>query len=71
MQYVTIQLASHLDVLYIVEFSFRSNGSQWRSICAFGAYTKVSLIGFFGGSILSKARNLLNIYKINKKILIN
>ena len=40
---VTTQLASHLDVLYFVEFSFKSNNSQWRSICVFGAYIQVSL----------------------------
>ena len=33
---VTVQLAGHLDVLYSVEFSFRSKGSHWRSICVFG-----------------------------------
>ena len=56
LQYITVQLA-YLDVLYTVEFSFRSNNFQWRSICVF----RISLIGFFGGSILSKARNLSNI----------
>ena len=61
LQYVTVQLASHLHVLYTIEFSFRSNSSQWRSICIFGAYIEVSLIGFFGGSISSKAGNLSNI----------
>ena len=49
MQYVTVQLASHLDVLYTVEFSFKSNGSQQRSICVFGAYIEASLTGFSGG----------------------
>ena len=44
---VTIQLASHLDVLYTIEFSFRSNGSQWISICVFEAYIHVSLRKFF------------------------
>ena len=34
----TVQLASYMDVLYIIEFSLRSNGSQWRSICVFEAY---------------------------------
>ena len=58
---VTIQLASHLDVLYSLEFSFRSNGSQLRSICVFGAYIHINLIQFFGRSILSKVRNLSNI----------
>ena len=61
LQYVTVQLASHLDVLYTVLFSFRSNGSQWRSICVFGVYIVVSLTGLFGGSILFKVRNLSNI----------
>ena len=58
---VTIQLASHLDVLYTVEFSFRFNGSQQRSTCVFGAHIQVSLREFFEGSILSKAQNLSNI----------
>ena len=40
---VTVQLASHLDVLYSIEFSIKSNGSQWRSICVFGAYIHASL----------------------------
>ena len=61
MHNITIQLASHLDVLYFVEFLFKSNGSQWISICIFGAYIQVSLTEFFGGSILSKAGNLSNI----------
>ena len=56
-----IQLASYLNLLYKIEFSFRSNNSQWRSICVFGAYIEVSLIEFFGGSILSKTKNLSNI----------
>ena len=58
---VSVQLASHLNVLYTLEFSLRFNGSQWRSISVFGAYIEVSLIEFFGGSILSKAGNLSNI----------
>ena len=49
LQYVTVQLASHLQVLYAIEFSFRSNGCQRRSICVFGAYIEVNLIGFLGG----------------------
>ena len=61
MHNITIQLASHLDVLYYVEFSFRSNGSQWRSVCVFGAYIHVSLTQFFEGFILSKAGNLSKI----------
>ena len=40
---VTVQLASQLGVLYFVEFSFRSNNSQWRSICVLGVYIQVSL----------------------------
>ena len=51
---VIVQLASHLDVLYYVGFSFRSNGSQWRSICVFGAYIQVSLTQFFGGPYCSR-----------------
>ena len=61
MQNITVQLASHLDVLYIVEFSFKSNSSQRRSICVFGAYNHVSLREFFEGSILFEAQNLSNI----------
>ena len=45
---VTIRLASHLDVLYSVEFSLRSKCSQWRSICVFGAYIQVNLTQFLG-----------------------
>ena len=58
---VTIQLLSHLDVLYSVEFSFKSNGSQWRSyMCIWSVYLgKFERV--FGGSILSKAQNLSNI----------
>ena len=44
---VTVPLASHLDVLYFLEFSFISNVSQWRSICVFRVYIKVKLIEFF------------------------
>ena len=44
---MTIQLASHLDVFYTVEFSFKSNGSQWRSTCVFGEYILVNLREFF------------------------
>ena len=40
----TVQLVSHLDMLYTVEFSFKSNSSQWRSICVFEAYIQLSLI---------------------------
>ena len=50
---VRVQLASHLDVLYIVEFSFRSDGSQRRSICVFGAYIQEILTKFFWGSYCS------------------
>ena len=46
---VIVQLASHLDVLYYVDFTFRSNGFQWRSICVCGTYIQVSLIQFLGG----------------------
>ena len=46
---VTIQLASHLNLLYIVEFSFKSNSFQWRSICVFGIYIQVILREFFVG----------------------
>ena len=46
---VTIQLASHLDVLYIVEFSFKSTDSQQRSICVIGVYIQVSLRNFLKG----------------------
>ena len=42
-------------------FFFKSNDSQWRSICVFGGYIQVSLREFFGGFVLSKARNLSNI----------
>ena len=58
---VTIPLARHMDVLYTLKLSFRSNSSQWRSICIFEVYIHISLIEFFGGSILSKAWNLSNI----------
>ena len=37
---VTIELASHVDVLYTMEFSFKSDGSQWRSVCVFRAYIR-------------------------------
>ena len=47
MHNVFVQLASHLDVLYNVEFSFKSNGAQRRSICVFGEYIQVILIEFF------------------------
>ena len=53
---VTIQLASHLDVLYKIEFSFRSNGSQWRSTCVFGAYIHISLRQFLGGPYCPRYR---------------
>ena len=64
---VTVQLASHVDVFYIIEFSFKFGNFQWRSMYVFGAYIQVSLIKFFEGSILSKARNLLNILQILTK----
>ena len=52
---VTIQLGRHLDVLYTIEFSFRSNSFQRKSTCVFGEYIQISLRELFGGSILSKA----------------
>ena len=58
-------LASHLDVLYILEFSFRSNRSQWRSMCVFGAYIEVSLREFFGGPYhqgMESFKHFLNSY---------
>ena len=54
LQYVTIQSASHLHVLYTVEFLFRFNGSQRRSICVFGVYIEVGLMGFLGGPYYPK-----------------
>ena len=51
---VIVQLASHLNMLYIVEFSFRSNGCQHRSICIFGVYIQINLRELFGRSILSR-----------------
>ena len=56
---VTLQLVSST-----VEFPFRYNGSSRRSICVFGACIPIILAKFFGGSILSKERNLSNIFKI-------
>ena len=50
-----------MDVLYPVEFSFRYDGSQWRSTQVFGAYIQAKLIKFLKGSILSKVGNLSNI----------
>ena len=46
---VTVQLTSHLDVLHTIEFSFRSNCSQRRSICVFEAHIQISLREFFWG----------------------
>ena len=43
---------SHFHVLYIVEFSFRFNNSQQKSICEFGAYIQIILTKFFGGHCL-------------------
>ena len=54
---VIVQLPSHLDVLYIVEFSFRSNGSQWRSTCVFGVYIQVSLREFLGVHIIQGTKS--------------
>ena len=51
-------------MLYTMEFSFRSNGLQWRSTCVFGVYIQVSLIEFFEESMLFKVGNFLNILKI-------
>ena len=55
---VAVQLASHLNVFYTIEFSFKYKGSQQRSICVFKAYIQIILTEFFGGSILSKVGNL-------------
>ena len=64
MHNVTISLVGHslMNVLSIVEFSFRSNGCPWRSTCMFRAYIQGRLTKFFEGSILSKVGNLLNIF---------
>ena len=64
MHNVTVQLASQVDVLYTIKFSFKYDGSQGRSICVFGANIHISLIEFFEGFVLSKVGNLSNICKI-------
>ena len=35
---LSVQLVSHVDVLYTIEFSFRYDDSQWKSTCVFGVY---------------------------------
>ena len=58
---IIVQLASHLNMLFTKELSFKSKSFQQRLICVFGAYIQVVLIEFFEGSILSKAGNISNI----------
>ena len=46
---IIVQSASHLDVLYTLEFSFKITDSQQRSICVFEAYIQVILTKFLKG----------------------
>ena len=73
---ITIQLASYLNVLYTIEFSFRFNSFQWRSICVFEGYIQEILTFFLEGPYCPRKEifqtfrkfslNLLDMHYVNR-----